>query len=188
MAIKLDWIPFGGGNSSEQTIERSDVGTITTLTSSANTYTDNTVNPNSLYDYTVINHCVVGGFATSNVVTGVYYECPYIEVLEFDTDLKVNVDPLIYGYSYSLDLYDITNTNLEFSGDLFSPTNGSLNFRFSGLTPETYYTVRLTIIPQDSGGGPDQSGNYFHQCTALAFIGSPPACPTASNVIASPQY
>lgn len=188
MAIKLDWIPFGGGNSVAQEVNRSDVGQVAYLSSTDDTYTDNTANPNTLHEYSIVNICGVGGYAVSNFATGVYYECPYIEVLDLNGDLKVNVDPLSYGYSYSLDLYDITNTNLEINGAFFSPTQGPINQTFFGLTPGTYYTVRLTIIPQDFNGQPDNTGNYFHECTILAFIGTPPACPTATSVIASPQY
>jgi len=189
MAIQLDWIPYGGSNSTGQYIDRSDVGTIVNLGSSVNTYTDTNASPNTLYEYVVYNECLVGGPNPSNNVIGISWECPTITITEKQGSFSVDcLDALQYGYYYSIDLYDITNTNLEAMGDPFSPTQDPVSQIFSGLSSGTYYTVRVTIIAQDSNGQPDGTFTYLHECTEQGYVGVPASCPNATSVTANPQY
>lgn len=188
MAIQLDWIPYSGSNSVSQDINRADVGIINNVGPSVNIYTDNTANPNTLYEYTVVNNCLVGGPQSSNTVVGISWECPTIYIADVGGDFKVTTDPLTYGYYYSIDLYDINNIVLVANGDPIPPTQDPLNQSFQGLSAGTYYTVRVTIVAQDANGEPDVSGTYSYDCTEQGYIGVPPSCPNASNVTANPQY
>ena len=188
MAIKLDWTPYTGSNSVSQDVVRADVGVIANVNPSVNTHTDNNTNANTLYEYSVTNNCLVGGPQASSSVIGISWQCPTINISEFDGNFKVTTDPLEYGYFYSIDLYDVNNTTLVANGQPFPPTKDPLSEAFTGLSSGTYYTVRVTLIPEDAQGEPDMSGLYTYDCTEQGYIGLPPNCPNASNVTANPQY
>ena len=189
MAIQLDWIPYSGSNSVSQDVVRADIGVIANVGPSVNTYTDSTADPNTLYEYAVSNNCLVGGPQASSPAYGVSWECPGIYITDVGGNFKVTTDPIAYGYFYSIDLYDVNNVTLEANGDPFPPTQDPLNQEFVGLSPGTYYTVRVVIIAQDTDGQPSEPvGTYTYDCTEQGYIGLPPACPNASNVTANPQY
>lgn len=188
MAILLNWTPYSGSNSVSQDVNRADIGLIANVGPSANKYTDLNANANTIYEYSVTNNCLVGGPQSTSGVVGVFWECPAIQISEFDGNFKVTTDPLEYGYFYSIDLYDVDNTTLVANGEPFPITKDPLNTAFVGLNGGTYYTVRVTLIPEDANGEPDMSGLYSYDCTAQGYIGLPPSCPNASNVTANPQY
>jgi hypothetical protein len=188
MAIRLDWIPYGGGNSAGQEIIRLDTGIINSVGPTVNTFTDTSVQPNTLYEYQVQNLCYVGGPVASNPVIGISWECPRINITEKAGSFSVDLDEIEYGFYLSLDLYDVANETLVAPGDPFPPEKGPISQVFSGLQPGTYYTVRVIIVAQDFQGEPDQTFTYTYECTEQGYIGALASCPTASNVTANPQY
>lgn len=176
MAIQLEWIPYGGTNSVSQDIDRNDLGIIATVGADESTYVDPSPNPNTVYSYTVLNNCFVGGPVSSDPTVGISWECPVISVTNIESGFSVSADPLEFGYYYSIDLYDQDNITLVTNGDPFAPTKERVNQSFIGLDSGVSYTVRVVIIPQDPQGEPDMSGLYSYDCTEQGTVSAPVVC------------
>lgn len=187
MAVELNWIPYGGGNSMYQQIIRSN-NVIAQVAPTINTYTDTGVPDNVAFEYQVANVCNVGGPITTDPISGVSWVCPTINIIESNSDLYVTVGALSAGYVTAVDLYDIKGDNIIRLGDpIPEPIQGRTHDQiFAGLDPGEYYTVVVTIITQDFNGNPDP--RYTHSCTEQYLIPAPVVCASASNVNANPQY
>lgn len=149
MAIAhLEWTPGGGVNQEVRYKKQSDVSytLYDTVSSGTNSIDIPDLDPNTLYEFYVINKCVFDFESASEVVDGALVECPSLSIEQSTLSLTVDFTHLGGDIdSYTVEIYEMPSETLINSEDVGSPS-GSISVTFDSLIDNTYYKIK--VIPK----------------------------------------
>jgi hypothetical protein len=179
-AFDLSWTPAGGLNSTAQQVQYKLSSSSTwlvagTLSASANSYTVDDLDENTIYDFRIINMCSYGGPTPGAPFQTIDFVCP--EVTITTTYNSVSFSFAHVGGSvteYRVDLLNAAGSSIIAFKNITSPGSTVAN-SFTGLSNETNYKLRITL----------KTGTYTEQCPLISFTTAPfPTCEMPSGLTA----
>lgn len=179
----LTWTPGAGTNSLNQLIQyKLDTGTtwidFNTVGPTVATATITGILDNRIYDFRIIDNCSAGGPTASQIIKGVKLLCPTITP-------TVGYDTLQYSFTHgggdiSKHVVELLNaSNAIVASKPHTNASGTISDIFTGLTPDTDYSVRVVVFA-------GASNEYSKTCTATTFKTTPaPTCNVPTAVVAT---
>lgn len=145
----LTWTPAGGTNSISQRVEykmasESNWFVATNLDSDDNSYTIQNLVDNVVYDFRIVNLCLVGGPIFGAPLHNIKITCPVI-----NTELSYNWIKFTFANAgfditgYKVELLNAAGTTVIATKDIV-PNGGTVSDQFNGVQPVTNYNLRVT--------------------------------------------
>jgi hypothetical protein len=144
----LTWTPSTGLQQEVQYKKASDASftVYQTVSSSTNTIDIPGLDPNTVYEFLILNQCVYGLQTPSSTEEAALITCPTITVEQGGTSLSVSVTDLdgeVDSFQYELRL--AADNSLVTAGSGSVPATNPVAV-FEGLDPNTYYIIK--VIPK----------------------------------------
>jgi hypothetical protein len=186
MIVNLTWTPSGGSNSTGQEVQYkklSDTGwtLVATLGPSASALTIPGLDPNTVYQFRVVNVCAIGGPTVSSIHEAANIVCTTLTV--------TSVSHSTINYSFPRPGGDVTaadvrlftaNGSVQVAIVSYNALNPTVTGSFSGLSPSTDYRLEVTF--KASG----QNAIYTKACSQVtARTDAAPTCSAPTNVAAT---
>lgn len=183
----INWTPAGGTNSTNQTVQYKLSTSSTWIdfsveSSSVTTKTITGLTLNAIYDFRIVDNCLVGGASGSSVFSGIVFSCPSIVVTNTYNSVTVNFSTttLLSINKIVVQLLASDGTTIVGSQIISGLVNDhDYTTAFAGLSAATTYKARLVLF---AGTGFIYTNNCSIETTITAAI---PVCNAPSNVIAT---
>ncbi|HEY4062332.1 MAG TPA: hypothetical protein VGM30_10550 [Puia sp.] len=176
----LIWTPGGGANSLSQDVQYkvhtdTNYSTAAIVGATVNTYNIPGLLDNTIYDYSIVDNCAVGGPVAGTPFQAINITCPAVSLTPAYNQVQYNFNDLGASItSYMLTLYDGPGANVLATNN--AAIGAPVSAAFTGLNPSTNYKVGITV----------NAGTFSKTCPPQSFTTlPPPPCNAPTNVSAT---
>lgn len=187
MTANLSWTAPGGSNSSNQIIRYripSQTSTWTVFNTVGPTVATATITgllDNYIYEFQIVNNCLVGGPSPSVSSFKIKMVCPSVTLTKTYNSVNYSFSHIGLDIkSYIVEILDSTG-NSVINNTVVSTPASTVTGSFTGLQGNTTYQIRVTMFA-------GVSNEYSKYCSSTSFTtDATPTCdaPTALNVTIS---
>jgi hypothetical protein len=176
-SFDLSWTPAGSLISVSQQVQYKAAASSTwlvaaTLSATANSYTVEGLEDNTIYDFRIVTDCAFGGPTPSASYQIIDFVCPHLTITpDYES---VSFSFIHSGGSVDSYLVELTDDvfNEIFASTSFPLPSGALTHTFTDLDQNTDYGLRITIV----------ADVYSEECRTEFTTAFNPVCETPSNV------
>ena len=176
----LIWTPGGGANSLSQDVQYkvhtdTNYSTAAIVGAAVNTYSIPGLLDNTIYDYSIVDNCAVGGPVAGTAFQTINITCPVVALSPAYNQVGYTFNDLGASItSYTVVLFDSTgNTTLATNN---AAIGAPISAAFTGLNASTTYMIGVVV----------NAGTFNKTCPAQSFTTPPPPpCNAPTNVSAA---
>lgn len=177
--FNLTWTPATGPNAGQQRVQYRIKGTSTwtihtTLGSTVNSYSGLVLADNTLYQFAIVNLCLLGNQIYSQIFEGIKFICPVVTLTPGVAFINFSF-PHLGG---SIDKYDIEiyDASFVYLGKVTKYPATTITGTLNNLTPNTSYNIKVKPYAE---GYVKSDCAYSNDSTLVS-----PTCSAASDLSA----